>query len=237
MAYGVLIVEDEPAAASELTGLLDRYAEARGIELEACVAGSALDVLDARRCYDICLLDIDLPGINGMETARLLREQRRATEIIFVTNLAQFAVRGYEVDAIGFIVKPATLTSLSMNMDRALRDLERGAHRSIKVSTAEGARFLALEDLAYVEVRNHNLVYHLADGQTLEGRGSLAALYEQVGGAPLVKVSRYCAANMALISSIGASGVRLSTGEELHITHGHKRDVERALTTYLGGRR
>lgn len=136
----LLIVEDEKPAADALLALVRRYEESRGMTFDVDVVGAAFELLDASRTYDICLLDIQLPGINGMEAAELLRSQHRVTSIIFVTDLAQYAVRGYEVDALGFLVKPATFAGLAMNLDRALREVAQGTNRTLAVPTDDGFR-------------------------------------------------------------------------------------------------
>lgn len=201
------------------------------------VVGAAFELLDASRTYDICLLDIQLPGINGMEAAELLRSQHRVTSIIFVTDLAQYAVRGYEVDALGFLVKPATFAGLAMNLDRALREVVRGANRTLTVPTGDGFRSVPLSQVTYIEVRNHDLIYHTVGGDDLRTRGSLAQVERELADAPMVRVSRYCLANMALITSVLGDEVTVAGGAALHITRSHKKEIELALARYLGGRR
>ncbi len=233
----LLIVEDEKDAADALEALVHRYEQARGVSFDVEVAPAAFELLDTSRTYDICLLDIQLPGINGMEAAELLRSQCRATSIIFVTDLAQYAVRGYEVDALGFLVKPATFAGLSMNLDRAMREVRRGTRRSVSIPTEDGFRAVALADITHIEVRNHSLAYHLTDGSEVRCRGSLATVETELADAPLVKLSRYCMANMALITAVSGDEVAMAGGTQLHISRGRKHDVEVALARYLGGRR
>lgn len=84
----VLIVEDEPEMAGNLRALIQRYGEKNGQDFDITWVSSALEMFGDKRRYDICLLDIDLPGINGMEAAHLLRSYNHSTVIIFVTNLA-----------------------------------------------------------------------------------------------------------------------------------------------------
>ena len=66
--------------------------------------------------FDIVLMDIDMPGMNGMETARALRKVDAAVILIFVTNMAQFAISGYEVDATDFILKPVNKYSFAIKI-------------------------------------------------------------------------------------------------------------------------
>lgn len=233
----LLIVEDEKDAADALLALVRRFEAARGVTFDVDVVPAAFELLDAGRTYDICLLDIQLPGINGMEAAELLRSQRRATSIIFVTDLAQYAVRGYEVDALGFLVKPATFAGLSMNLDRAMREVARGTNRTVVVPTEDGFRSLPLSDVTHIEVRNHDLVYHTTSGEKACCRKTLSQAEAELAGAPVVRVSRYCLVNMALVTAVNGDEVSVAGGARLHIARGRKKELEIALARYLGGRR
>lgn len=232
------IVEDSPRELEHLKECLARYSAERDIPLETTAFGDAASFLEHYRAdYDIVFMDIELPGINGMEAAELLRSQHRVTSIIFVTDLAQYAVRGYEVDALGFLVKPATFAGLSMNLDRAMREVAQGTNRTLTVPTGDGFRSVPLSQVTHIEVRNHDLVYHTVDGEALRARGSLAQVERELADAPMVRVSRYCLANMALITSVLGDEVTVAGGAALHITRGHKKEIELALARYLGGRR
>lgn len=235
--HHVLIVDDEPREAERLSELIRRYGTARHEEFQVTWIKSAMDLLSDKSHYDLFLLDIDLPGIDGMEAARLLRTYDEQTPIIFVTNLARFAVKGYEVDALGFIVKPATYGSLSMNLDRALRAIGNNLGRSVMVSTEDGTRVVKFSSIVYAEVNGHRLRYHLDGGEMLETRGSLGQLREELANAPIVSVSKSCIANMDKVVLIRNDSLQMSNGEQLHISRTRKREVTEAVTDYLGGRR
>ena len=109
MVYSVAIVEDDGNYAALLTDYFMRYQSGRGDKFEIKTYGDGLDFLENYQPgTDIVLLDIEMPHISGMDAARRLRETDKLVSIIFVTNLARFAVDGYEVDACGFMVKPVS---------------------------------------------------------------------------------------------------------------------------------
>ena len=232
-----LIVEDEPAEAQRLTEYVRRYGDARGETFQITWLKSAMEMLSDKSPYDLVLLDIDLPGISGMEAAQLLRVYDETTPIIFVTNLAKYAVKGYEVGATGFIIKPVNWGNLSMNLDRALRAIRQNVGRTVMVPTDDGMRVVPFSQLVYVEVTGHRLTYHLEDGSTLEARGSLGQLEDELSGAPVIRISKSCVANMDKIVLVRAQGMQMSTGETLPISRTRKREVMDAVTDYLGSRR
>ena len=136
--YQIALVEDEQSAADVLSSFIARYGEERDEQFEVTHFSNAIDFEMTRRRFDLVFMDIQMPGINGMEAARLLRTYDAETPIIFVTNLAQYAVKGYEVDALDFIVKPITYFNFRMRMDKAMRHIRRNAGHSVMVSTRDG---------------------------------------------------------------------------------------------------
>ena len=151
------IVEDSPRELEHLKECLARYSAERDIPLETTAFGDAASFLEHYRAdYDIVFMDIELPGINGMEAAHRLREIDQQVILIFVTNMAQFAVKGYEVDALDYIIKPAQYGPLSIKLDRAAQRW-RAAAESVMVALPTGTQRLLLWEIYYIEVQGHKL--------------------------------------------------------------------------------
>lgn len=237
MLYRTLIVEDEPAEAQHLTELLRRYGQAHGHEFVITWHDSAIEMLEDHGHYDLSLLDIQMPGINGMEAAALLRTYDDQIPIIFVTNLAKYAVKGYEVGACGFIVKPATYGNLTLALERALRTVTQNAGRTVTIPTESGLRVIPLRQIVYIEVMKHKLTYHIVGEEPVDARGSLVQLEEDLADAPVVRISKSCLANMDQISMLRSAEMQMANGDCLRISRTHKRNVVDKVTDYLGGRR
>ena len=236
--YRVLIVEDTPAEADLLRALLGRYSAEKGVELSATVMTSALEFIESRRAADLVLMDIDMPGINGMEAAEVFRTYDAETPLIFVTNLAQYAVRGYSVDALDFVVKPVEYPDLAMRLDRAVRVMERNAGTTLALPTADGVRVVASRDVLYVDLLRHDVQYHLAGGDVLSMRGSLKAaeaqLIEAVPGG-FVRVSSGCLVNMAQVARIEGDGVTAADGQKIFFSRSQKSVHSRRSRTSWAG--
>ena len=117
-------------------------------------------------------MDIEMPHMDGMEAAHRLREIDEEVCLIFVTNLAQYAIEGYEVRAMDFLVKPVEYDNFSLKLQKALAGRSRMQKKEIVLSSGSGIRRLRLDELYYVEVMDHNLIYHTAGGDFSE-RGSI----------------------------------------------------------------
>lgn len=238
--YKILMVEDEPAAADVLRHHITRYGNEHGEEFQVTHVKTAEQLIAREHAADLVFLDIELPGIDGMEAATLLRSYDSSTPIIFVTNLAQYAVRGYEVDALDFIVKPVGYYNFSLRMDRAMRVLRRNCGKNVVVTTRGGTQVFPQADLVYVEVTNHDLVFHtsrtLAPGEEHPHmRGSLRKLEEELADGPFLKISSSCLINMNHVRLAQPGCVRMSTGETLYVSRANKRTVLDTLANYLAG--
>ncbi len=235
--YRVLIVEDTDAEAIALERCLSRYAGEHSMRFQTRRLRSAVEFLEGSHPADIVFMDIDLPGLTGMEAAEALREYDRETPLVFVTNLAQYAVHGYAVDALGFIIKPVAFGDFSLCMDRVMRALRRRQRLTLTVPTRDGVRMVAIADLAFVDVRGHDATYHLADGSTVTQRATLSSISRQLKelGAPFISVSASCLVNMAHISRVHSDEVNLSDGSSVFFSRGKKRAALERIADYLGG--
>ena len=164
IVVNVIIVEDNPADASVLSNMLARYSAENGVQFRTAVYGDAYAFLESYRAdADVIFMDIELPGMNGMEAAKRLRETDTSVSLMFVTNMAQFAVNGYEVDALDFIVKPIIWEQFRLKLGRALSRTGLAGDVVLPVKTADGFVSVPASRLKYVEVMGHRLVYHGRD--------------------------------------------------------------------------
>ena len=107
--YHIAIVEDEAEFSMQLQTFLEQYQKEETIRFKISVFHSGEELLkEYQPVYDVILLDIEMPGINGMDAAAKLRESDQEVVLMFITNIASYAIRGYEVGALDFVMKPLT---------------------------------------------------------------------------------------------------------------------------------
>lgn len=230
----IALVEDEPEAADVLASFIARYAGEKGLELTVTRFGNAMDFEMTHQHFDLVFMDIQMPGINGMEAAQLMRTYDSETPIIFVTNLAQYAVRGYSVDALDFVVKPVEYHDFAMRLDRAVRIMTRNARSTIALPTEDGVAVVAHSDLLFVDMLKHDVCYHLADGRVLRERGTMRATAQRLGEDEFVKVSSGCLVNMGCVTRIGAESVTVADGTELFFSRSQKKAALERLANFVG---
>lgn len=231
-------IEDNPEEERALRAHLERYQREHDVELKLTWYRSAAEFISAGRTYDLILMDIDLPGMNGMETAQLLRTYDSETPLIFVTNLAQYAVKGYEVDALDFVVKPVSYHALCLRMDKVMRILRRSRKTTVTLKTRGGIRVLCAADISYAEVVNHDLIYHVMGPSGMDEvkiRGTLRAAEEQLAEAQFVRISNSCLANLAHIRLVQGDSLRMASGDVLYFSRSRKQQAMETIAAYLGG--
>lgn len=234
--YRALIVEDDPQAAETLRAHLERYAAERGTSFSVEILPSALEFLEGTRPADVVFMDIGLPGVSGMEAAEVMRQTDELTPLIFVTDLAQYAVRGYQVDALDFMVKPVTYEDFALRMGRAMRVMDRNAGGTVSVATDEGLRVVAEKDVVYVEIFRHDLYWHVTgSAQPLHARGTLTRVAEELGAERFCRVSASHLINMGQLALIRPGSIVMSDGTEIVISRRRRREVLETLTRYVGG--
>lgn len=233
--YRTIIVEDEPAEAQRLQTFLTRFGQENDIVFESKVYTSALTFLaDYSKTVDIVFMDIELPDVNGMDISRRLRKQDTEVMIIFVTNMAQFAVQGYEVEAQDFIVKPAQYGEFSLKLKKALNRLENKRDQYIALPCNGTVRRLSVKELYYVEVIEHLVIYH-TDSGSIEVTGSLKGAEQLLEGRGFLRCNSCFLVNLRFVREIRDSDAVLANGEVLRISRNKRKAFLQALADFYGG--
>jgi len=231
------IVEDDGGCVGQLRDYIDRFAEENGTAIEISVFNDGIDLVDNYYpLWDIILLDIEMPHLDGMSTAQRIREVDPLVLLMFITNMAQYAVKGYEVDAIDYVLKPVSYYAFAMKLRKALRILAERPADAILISVMDEKKRVPVSDIRYVEVMNHKLIYHTAQGD-YSAAGSLREMESQLQGAGFARCSNYYLVNLKHVDGVRKNAVLLS-GRELKISRTWKKSFNEKLSEYflLGGR-
>lgn len=230
----IAVVDDYAPDSDALCELIMRFAQNRHVEVGLGRCRSSMELLrDYAQEYDVIFLDIEMPGINGLEAARIIRQTDETTILVFVTNMAHLAINGYSVEALDFIVKPADYYSVEMVMRKALARIERRGGGSVTVVTREAVRVLPFARINYVEVRDHYVTYHTLDGD-LRVRGSLAQVEKDLASGNFLRCNRWYIVNVERVTSVVGNVVRVGDAE-LEVSRSNKQELLRAVAKTLGG--
>ena len=230
----IAIVEDEPAIVEQLTGLIRRFGAEHDMAFEIFSFGDGIDFLDRyKSIYDIVCMDIEMPLMDGMTTAKKLREAGDRSPVIFITNMARYAVRGYEVDAVGFIVKPVGYYSFSERLKRAVSLVNATRNNYVVFTLKDGVVKIYLDEVKYVEVFRHKILYHTFGGIT-EVRGTMHETEDLLAGKNFARCNSCWLVNLRHVRSVVGSTVKVAD-EELTVSRNKRKEFLEKLTVYLAG--
>lgn len=175
----IALVEDEEDIISQLTGYFQDYQKTISEEIDVTVYRDGDEITSKYKSqFDIILMDIQMKFVDGMTAAEEIRRIDSEVIIIFVTNMTQYAIQGYKVGAMGYILKPVSYFSFRKHLGDAIARIKRRNNNYITIQIKNGILRLDTADIYYVESQGHSLVYHTRSGTHLSSGTMYAA--EQV---------------------------------------------------------
>ena len=233
----VAIVEDNAEDAERLKAYLKRFCEELKIEYDLSCFGNGMVFLDKMNGeFDIIILDIEMPMLDGMSTAKRIREIGSESNILFVTNMAQYALQGYEVEAKGYMLKPVLYFNFSEAMKKIVKNISasNAMQEDIVLNTKQGIRIIKSSTLKYVEVLGHSLIFHTDNGDYRCGRKTLKELEKELNCANFARCSSCFMVNVSYISVIKGNEIKLYDDTVLCLSRGKKQDFIKKFMDYTG---
>ncbi len=230
----VAIVDDEQKERENLRRFFELVQKKmqEPITAELFSSGEQFLCMSEKR-YDLICLDIDMSGRNGIETAREIRSADPDVIIIFITNLAQMAIRGYEVRAFDFILKPVNYNAFYMKIRNAMSIIRSQKEKYLVVPTSDGVERISTADLIYAEVNGHYLYFHTTRG-VFRQKGSMKEVEEKLDGMSFKRCNNCYLVNLKFVDGVRKDDL-LIAGEVLKISRPRKKEFLQALAGYMGG--
>lgn len=232
--YHIAIVEDEREFSMQLQEYLLQYGNENDMIYEVSVFQDGAEILeDYKKEYEAIFLDIEMPKVNGMETAERIREMDEDVVLMFITNMAQYALFGYSVGALDFVMKPINYYTFSMKLRRVMKRVQSREEKTIVLSLADGMKKLETRQIYFIEVQNRILRYHTMDGD-YEVKGTMQSVEKKLETDTFAKCNHWYMVNLRHVKEVKKNIVVVGN-YELEISRRNKTAFMKSLTEYLGG--
>ena len=232
----IAFCDDDMEVLHQMNELLDRYRVERNEDITYAVFQSPFELLteiEKGIRPDILFLDVVMPGQNGMDVAKEIRQYDTNMKIIFLTSSPEFAVESYSVGAYFYQLKPIWEESFFRLMDAVLAECEKKKKNSLILRSKDGITRIDLQQLEYCEVLGRKLLFHLEDGAVLESAGSLDDLAGQLMQySNFFRPHRSFLVNMEYIQNISSRSIKMVNDAEIPIPHGKCSEIKNTYMEY-----
>lgn len=230
----VAIVEDDRLCAERIQNYLQTYAEESGQKFEITLYSDGDEIVENYRAeYEMILMDIEMEYMDGMTTARKIREQDQEVVIIFITNMAQYAIQGYEVDASDYILKPVSYFAFTQRLGRAISRMKKREKKYLVINAKNQVTRMDVSDIFWIESRGHRLTYHTRDGLYESTVNTMKEVEEKLADSHFFRCNKCYLVNLEHVKGI-RDGCAVVHDSQILISRAKKGEFQRVLAEYLG---
>ena len=244
----IALVEDEAEVRAQLQGYVQRHTRQYGTEFAVTEFADGMELLDDYRpVYDVLFLDVEMKHLDGMETARRVRELDKDVIIVFITNMAQYAIGGYAVGALDYVLKPVLdpgvtgdyvhkpvpYFAFSQQLRKAEEQLRRRARHYLALPVEGGMRRLDSSLIYYLESEGHRVHFYTEEGDFVAA-GTLKAFEEKLAERPFARCTSGYLVNLAQVKSVQQGMVQVGP-YELQVSRPRRKAFLAALADHIGG--
>lgn len=229
----IAICDDEPAQTKYISRLVDKWAENRKkpVEADAFDSAEAFEFAWSEdKSYDVLFLDIQMPGQNGMELAKTIRQSDDRLAIIFVTGFSDYMDEGYEVSALHYLIKPVDENKLFSCLDKACRNIKTEVPMLIAECGGGNIR-IRQDEILYVEAFAHSVEITASGGVCKVGE-SIGEIEKRLDKTLFYRPHRSYIVGLKYVAKIGKTGITLDNGTLLPVSRRLYSDANRAFIDF-----
>ena len=229
----IAIVEDEVSCYEQLREYIEKYALENGVTVNITPFSDGMDITDDYHpIWDIIFMDIKMKHMDGMSAAKEIRKFDSSVIIIFITTMARYAIKGYEVDALDFVLKPVNYAQFTVKFQKALNMIKRTEQKHLILPYEDRKEKISTDHILFMEVKNHNLQVVTRE-RTYVLRCTMQEMENELEGCHFVRCNHCYLVNLKNVIGVQKDTVLLE-GYELAISRPKRKQFLQELSDYLG---
>jgi len=230
--FKVAVLDDDHRVVQELCSHIHRYQQENKVAISVAAFTKSLELIsDYEPIYDVLLLDIEMPHLNGMEVAKIIRKMDPYVVIVFITNTAKYAINGYEVSAYDYMMKPVEYTHFSIKFSSILEASKKANDLSLLVPVEDGSRHIRTSEILYIEVRDHWL--NIVTKEGIFGiLGSLKEMEEKLSAHDFVRCNKSYLINLQYVTRLKSDVVIINNNYQLEVARSRRKALQEAVVNY-----
>ena len=237
--FWVVVTEDQEKDYQRLSGFIRQYEKKNGLQLEITRFSDGSQLLEHYdKRFDILFMDIRLPQVSGMEASEKVRQHNDFIPIIFTTNMAQYAIQGYEVAAIGFMLKPIPYYQFENYLTKAIvmcrKNQDLLKNNVITLGGEKNFKRISTDDIMYIMKDKNYIDYHLTNQEVFRERGTFKAVIPRFQNTTIKQLASGCMVNLRYVQKKEGNDVYLRD-IVISITMPYRKSFTEDLMDYMRG--
>lgn len=228
----IAIVEDDKKYSEVLAKYIMRYEKESGQKFQVSTFEDGEDIIENYKGnYDIILMDIEMRFMDGMTAAEEIRKSDSEVVIIFITNMPQYAMKGYSVEAFDYVLKPINYFSFSQRIERAISRMVNRQQKFLNISYKGKINKIDISSIYYVEVQDHNILYHAKEGKFYQ-RTTMKEVEKKLEQESFFRCNKCYLINLAYVNSFDGNYVMVDD-HKVQVSRGRKKELIDVLNNYM----
>lgn len=230
--FRIAVVEDEKSCQDQIADYLKKYGKENEIEFQITVFKDGLDIVENYNpVWDLIFMDIKMKFMDGMKAAARIREYDSEVVIIFITTMAQYAIKGYEVNALDFVLKPIVYPQFAMKMHKAIRTLRKREKKYLLLPAEDRKERVPTNEILFIEVKGHNL-HIVTEKSRYVMRYSMQEMEKELEGCYFARCNNPYLVNLGNVTGVKKDCVLIGS-YVLPISRTKKKQFLKELSDYL----
>ncbi len=229
----IAVCDDQREVCEQIAEVIDSCPE---IETQTDMYTDSAALLASKVQYDILFLDIDMPGKNGIETAKEIRRTDKRVKIIYVTNYGGYAGYAFGVHAFGYLLKPVRREAICRQLKEACQYFEEEKKtQQMEFDTEDGVHRVDVKDIQYFEYQNRRVTACLTKG-SFSWKGRIADCLERMEPYGFAMPHKSFVVNLYQVQSVRGYEIELISGQMIPLSQKKAKEFRETLSSYLADR-